>query len=72
MAVADDGGYSGERGEFGGSALCVASCGDDAGLRVLAMGAADVGAGFAVGLSGDAAGVDNDHVCFGGQGRYGS
>jgi hypothetical protein len=67
VAVADDGGYSGKRGEFFGNSLCVATCGNDAGLRVLAMSAADVGAGFAVGFGSDAAGVDDDHIGFGGQ-----
>ena len=62
MAVADDGGDAGEIGELFRSALCVATGGDDARFGVEAMRAADVGAGFAVGFGGDAAGVDYDHI----------
>ncbi len=62
MAVADDGSHAGEVGQFLRSALGIAASGDDAGLGVEAMRAADVGAGFAVGFGGDAAGVDDDHI----------
>ena len=62
MAVADNGGDAWNVGEFFRSALGVATGGDDARFGVEAMGAADVGAGFAVGFGGDAAGVDDDHI----------
>ena len=65
MAVADDGGDAGDGGQFFRSALGVAAGCDDAGCGVKAVGAADVGAGFAVGFGGDAAGVDDDHIGFG-------
>ena len=64
VAVADDGGDTWDVGEFFRSALSVAAGGDDAGFGVEAVGAANVGAGFAVGLGGDAAGVDDDHIGF--------
>ena len=62
VAVADDGGDTGDAGEFFRSALGIAAGDDDARVRVEAMRAADVGAGFAVGFGGDAAGVDDDHI----------
>ena len=60
MAVAYDGGDAFDGGEFLRGALGVTACDEDAGFRVEAMGAADVGAGFAVGFGGDRAGVDDD------------
>ena len=50
------------------SALCIASSRDDAGFGIAAIGAANVGARFAVGFSGDTAGVHDDHIGFGGNG----
>ena len=66
VAVADDGGDARDGGEFFWGALGVATGGDDAGCGVEAMRAADVSAGFAVGFGSDAAGVDDDHIGFGG------
>ena len=48
-----------------GSALSVATGCDDAGCGIVAVGAADICASFAIGFGGDAAGVDDDHVGFG-------
>ena len=72
MAVADDGGYSWNCGKFSGCTLGVTACGDDAGFRVLAVSAADVCAGFAVGFGGDAAGVNYNEIGFVGPGLGGS
>ena len=66
MAVADYRRNTGEGCEFLGSALRIASSRDDAGFGIAAMGAANVGARFAVGFSGDTAGIHDDHVGFGG------
>src|SRR6185437_14948356 len=62
VAVAKNDGNAWKRGEFLGSALRVAASGDDAGLRVLAVGAADVCAGFTVGFGGDTARIHNDDI----------
>ena len=66
MAIADYGGDARNRGKFLGGPLGVAASGNNAGCRVEAMGAANVGASFAVGFGGDATGVDDDHIGFGG------
>lgn len=66
VAVPDDGDDAGDRGEFFGSALGVTAGSDDASRRVETAGAADIGAGLAIGFGGDAAGIDDDHVGFGG------
>jgi|SRR5579859_173060 len=66
VAVADDGGDTGHGCEFVWGALGIAAGDDDAGSRVEAMGAADEGAGGAIGFGGDAAGVDDHDVCCGG------
>lgn len=62
VAVAENGGDAGERGQFLRGALGVAAGDDDAGQGVAAMGAADEGARGAVGLGGDAAGVDKNEL----------
>jgi len=67
VAVADDSGNTGERGQLFGGALGVTAGGDDAGIGVEAVGAANVGAGFAIGFGRDAAGVYDDHIGLGGQ-----
>jgi hypothetical protein len=61
VAVANDGGDAIERGEFPGCALCVTAGDNDARLGIRPVRAADVCARLAVGLRGDAAGVDDDH-----------
>ena len=66
VAVADDGGDAGEDCQFFSGALGIAASGDDTGCGVEAISAADVGAGFAIGLGGNAACVDNDHIGLGG------
>ena len=65
VAVADDSGNAGERGQLFGGALGVAAGGDDAGIGVEAMGAANVGTGFAIGFGRDAAGVYDHHIGLG-------
>ena len=65
MAIADDGGYTGETSYFLGSALSVAAGDDDAGAGIEAVSAPDVSASFAVGLGGNAAGVDDNRFGFG-------
>src|SRR4051812_34110807 len=72
VAVTDDGGDSGNRGEFLGSALRVAARSDNAGFGILPVRAADVGTRFAISFGGDAAGVDDDHIGFGGEALGGS
>ena len=67
VAVADDGGHTGEGGEFRRGALRIAAGDDDLSRGVDAVGAADESAGCAVRFGGDAAGVDDDEV--GGRGR---
>jgi len=64
VAVADDGGDAGDCGQFVWGALGIATSDDDAGLGVEAVGTADEGAGGAVSLGGDAAGVDDDDFGF--------
>jgi hypothetical protein len=59
-------GYAGEGGKFFGCALRVTAGDDDAGLRIEAMSAANEGAGGAVGLGGDAAGIDDYQIGGGG------
>ena len=66
VAVADDGGDTGKRGQFLRRALCVAAGGHDARIRIEPVGAADEGAGRAVSLGRDAAGVDHHHIGEGG------
>ena len=62
VRIADDPGDSGKRGELFGSALRVASGGDDAGGGILAVDAANGFASFGVGGGGDGAGVEDDNV----------
>lgn len=62
VRIADDPGDAGKRGEFFGSALRIASGGDNAGTRVLTMDAADGFAGFRVGGGCDRACVEDDDV----------
>lgn len=62
VRITDDPGDSGKRGKFFGSALRVASGGDDARGGILAVNAADGFASFGVGGSGDGAGVEDDDV----------
>lgn len=62
VAVAEDGGDAGQCGKFLRRALGVAAGDDDVGRRVATVDAADVGAGSAIGLGGDGAGVDEDDV----------
>lgn len=64
VAVADNGGDTGDGGQLFRSALGVATGCDDTCCGVKAVGAADVGARFAIGFSGYAAGIDDDHVGF--------
>ena len=66
VAVADDGGDTGNFGQLLRGALRVAAGDDDARRGAAAMDAADVGAGFAIGFGGDATGVDDDDVGFDG------
>lgn len=66
MAVADHRRYPVQAGEFFGGALGVAAGDQDAGFGVEPVGAADEGAGGAVGFGGDAAGIHNDQVGGGG------
>ena len=67
MAVSDDGDDSRERGEFFRGALGVAARSDNAGFGIVAMSAAYPCACFAISFGGDAAGVDDDDVGFGGR-----
>ena len=60
MRVADDQADAGEFCDLFGGALRVASGDDDAGVGVLALHAADGGAGVLIGRSGDGAGVEDD------------
>src|SRR6266567_3707430 len=62
MAIADDGGNSGQAGEGFRFALGVATGNDDARIGVEAMGAANESARGTVGLGRYAAGVDDDHI----------
>lgn len=71
VRVTDDPGDAGKRREFFGSALRVASGGDDARVGILAMDAANGFAGFGVGGGGDGTGVKDDDVS-GGIGFSGS
>jgi len=68
VGVADDGADAGERGNFFGSALGVASGDDNFCGRILAAYAADGGAGILIGGSGDGASVEQDEVGVGGGG----
>ena len=72
MAVSDYGGDAGKRGQFLRCALGVAAGGDDAGIWIVAVSAADEGAGFAVSFGSDAAGVDDDYIGLGGEALGGS
>lgn len=62
VRIADDPEDAGKRGEFFGSALRVASGGDDARGGILAVDAANGFASFGVGGGGDGAGVEDDDV----------
>ena len=62
VAVADHGGDAGQGGDFLRRSLGIAAGDDDAGLGIGSTDAADVGAGVAVGLGGDGAGVHHDHI----------
>ena len=62
VAVADDGVDFGKSGEFLGGTLGITAGDDDARVRVLAVNAAEVCAGLAVGFGGDAAGIYNDNI----------
>ena len=62
MRIADDPGDAGKRGEFFGSALRVASGGDDASGRILTVDAANGFASFGVRRGGDGTGVEDDNV----------
>lgn len=66
VAVADYGRDAGKCCEFVGGALSITACCDDPSLGVASVDVADVGAGFAVGFGGYGAGVDDDHIGFGG------
>jgi hypothetical protein len=69
VGVADHGGDAGEGRDFFGSALGVASGDDDFCQRILALHAADGGAGVLIGGMGDGAGVHYYQVGFSGGGR---
>ena len=60
VRVADYAGYSRQGCDFFGSALGVASRDDDLGVGILAVDAADGGAGIVIGGGGDGAGVEHD------------
>jgi len=60
VRIADDLGDAGDGGDFFGSALGVASRDDDLGVGILAVDAADGGAGIVIGGGGDGAGVEHD------------
>jgi hypothetical protein len=62
MAVADDGGHSGQAGKGFRLALGITTSDDDGRVGVETMGAADEGARGAVGLGRYAAGVDDDYI----------
>src|ERR1700688_2878279 len=62
VGVADYGGDTGQSGDFRGSALGVASGDDDFCHRILALHAADGGAGVLIGGIRDRAGVENYEV----------
>jgi hypothetical protein len=68
VRVTDYGGYAGQGGDFLGSALGIASGDNNSCQRVLALDAADGGAGVPIGGIGDGAGVQNDEVGLGGGG----
>ena len=58
-------GHAGNGGKFFGGTLGVTTGHYDLRLRVKPMGAADVRAGFTIGLGGDTAGVHDDYVGLG-------
>ena len=60
VRITDDLGDAGEGGDFLGGALGVASGDDDLGAGILAMDAADGGAGIVIGGGGDGAGIEHD------------
>jgi hypothetical protein len=66
VGVADDVEDAGESGEFFGSALGVATGGDDFSDGICGVEFADGVAGLGVGSGGDGAGVDDDDVGAGG------
>src|ERR1700752_2060173 len=69
MRIADDLGDAGDGGVFLGGALGVASGDDDLGVGILAVDAADGGAGIVIGGGGDGAGIEHDEFGAGGGGR---
>jgi len=62
VGVADYGGDAGEGGDFFGCALGVASGDENFGVGIVALEAADGGAGVLVGGVSDGAGVEDDEV----------
>lgn len=68
VGVADDGGDAGQRGDFCGGTLGVASGDNDVCIRILAADAADGGAGVLIGGAGDGASIQYDDFGIGGFG----
>ena len=66
MAVADDGGNSGQCRQFFRGALSIATGSNDVGLGIDTVCAPDAGTSFAVSFCSDAAGVDDDDLRSGG------
>ncbi len=66
MAVADHRLHSRQGSNLLRRALCIATGHHNASLGVLTVHSAEKGAGSAIRLGGDAAGVGNDDVCLGG------
>lgn len=64
VGVADDLRHAGQRGEFFGRALCVATGDHDAGLGIFAVYPANGSAGVLVGGSGYGAGIQHDNLSF--------
>jgi hypothetical protein len=64
VGIADDRADSGQGGDFGGSALGVASGDDDFSEGILALDAADGGAGILIGGVCDSAGIQDYEVGF--------
>ncbi len=62
VRVADHSGYARQRGDFFGSALGVASGDNNFCQRILALHAANGGAGILIGGIGDGAGIQDDEV----------
>ena len=68
VRVADHSGDAGQGGDFCGSTLCVATGDDDFGERILALHAADGGAGVLIGGICNGTGVQDYEVGFTGRG----